>query len=169
MALFDSPTPRPEAIRQRGIALLVPLVADAKTLHAAAHFCHLNVRGGGFFAHHQFFQHVYEVFFTVSDTLSERITTLGGLAPATVEQLVEAKTMVAFPVDNVSPSALLTALFDRIKAFSVELSKGLEAMTELGLFADNNALMNALETVEKLGWFDVAHLQSGGPDAPAHV
>jgi starvation-inducible DNA-binding protein len=156
--MFDSPTPRPEAIRAAGAELLGPLVLNGKALLLAVHFAHVNTRGKAFGPIHAILGEVYDALTTFTDDLAERIATLGGTAPGTLEQVAAGATLTPYPVKTVQDFDHVREVYSRLATWNAMLDEAFNRVTEMGLTADANLLADTVQATEKLGWKLVAHL-----------
>jgi DNA-binding ferritin-like protein len=120
--MFDSPTPRPEAIRAAGAELLGPLVLNGKALLLAVHFAHVNTRGKAFGPIHAILGEVYDALTTFTDDLAERIATLGGTAPGTLEQVAAGATLTPYPVKTVQDFDHVREVYSRLATWNAPLT-----------------------------------------------
>ncbi len=83
---FSSSVGVPENNRQALIALLNLRLADSTDLRSQVKWAHWNVKGLHFIQLHQLFDSLASHLEEQTDTIAERITTLGGVANGTVRE-----------------------------------------------------------------------------------
>lgn len=148
--LLRSPTPRPEAIRARGVEILQPLVTQAVAFRRLAHDAHVNVRGPCFEPLHALFGAAYDQAHAHVDVLKERIRKLGG-TPVDGELQPE----VSIPPDGM---ALCEALATSLSAHIEAVDAAFYETADLRLTADNAVLQSAMVDLEHLCWRLLSHL-----------
>jgi starvation-inducible DNA-binding protein len=101
----------PENNRQAIIALLNTRLADSTDLRTQVKWAHWNVKGLHFIQLHELFDSIASHLEEQTDTLAERIATLGGVANGTVREAA-AKSGLKEAVHNVAhhANALRTAV-----------------------------------------------------------
>lgn len=161
--LLGSPTPAPEGVRSTLSDLLAPLVANGIALTLCAQTAHWNVRGKSFGPLHALFGSVYDELSEIVDTLAERIATLGGNVPGSLSEVailtMSPRVIEPYPVKVTEGFAHVAALADRVQSYCAAISVVYRRAEEAGDVATVNALANAQEAVEKLGWKLRAHLE----------
>ncbi len=93
-----------EAQREGVCRVLQALLADEFVLYTKARNYHWNVIGPQFHDLHKLFEEQYEVLSDMVDEVAERIRTLGGVAPGTLEEFRKAARLREEP--GVVPPAL---------------------------------------------------------------
>lgn len=93
-----------EAQREGVCRVLQALLADEFVLYTKARNYHWNVIGPQFHDLHKLFEEQYEALSDMVDEVAERIRTLGGVAPGTLEQFRKAARLREEP--GVVPPAL---------------------------------------------------------------
>jgi len=152
---FTSPTPAPESVRAQAAEKLRALVANGVVLYLAAQDAHWNVKGPSFGPLHELFGELYDATHGIVDRLAERAVTLGGAASGL--SVLASKSAVALPA-NQDGLGLCAALAPLLAAYIEQLNEALQAMEGVRLAADANALQDAIESLEKLGWKIGKHL-----------
>lgn len=154
---FQSPTPNPESIRAQGVEKLGPLVANGVVLYLAAQDAHWNVKGPNFGPLHALFGEVYSEVRAIVDRLAERVVTLGG-APSGLSVVGSRPALEGQAAASQDGLALCASLAALLTAYVAMLDEAYRAIEGVRLTADANALQDAVETLEKLGWRLAAHL-----------
>jgi starvation-inducible DNA-binding protein len=152
---FTSPTPAPETVRAQAAEKLQALVANGVVLYLAAQDAHWNVKGPSFGPLHELFGELYATTHGLVDRLAERAVTLGGTASGL--SVLASKSAVALPAAQ-DGLGLCAALAPLLAAYIEQLNEALQAMEGVRLAADANALQDAIESLEKLGWKIGKHL-----------
>lgn len=154
---FQSPTDASAADRTTAASALNALVANGIVLSLAAQDAHWNVKGPAFGPLHALFGEVYSTVSGLVDRLAERVVTLGGTASGL--SVVASRPTLTAPMsasqDGLAFCASLAAL---LTAYVAAVDEAYRVIEGLRLTADANALQDAVETLEKLGWKLAAHL-----------
>jgi starvation-inducible DNA-binding protein len=118
---------------------------------------HWNVVGPNFIAVHTMLDPQVEEVRAMSDTVAERIATLGGEPLGTPAAIVERRRWDDYDINRASTQAHLTAL-DRVYAGVVEDHR--RAAGEVGAIdaVSENVLVDQVERLELFQWFVRAHL-----------
>lgn len=157
---FRSPTPADEATRAKGAEMLQALVSNGLVLSLAAQDAHWNTKGPTFGPLHALFGEVYGAIGTIVDRLAERIVTLGGAASG-LGIVGSRPGLAAVKPATQDGLAYCESLFQLVAAYAAEVRGAYMQAEELGLCANANALQDALESLEKLGWQLTAHTERG--------
>jgi starvation-inducible DNA-binding protein len=152
---FTSPNGAPEPIRRQAAEKLQALVANGVVLYLAAQDAHWNVKGAALGPLHELFGELYDTTHDLVDRLAERAVTLGGTASGLA--VLGSKATVASPASQ-GGLALCASLAPLLAAYIAEVDETYRALEGLRLTADANALQDAVESLEKLGWKIAAHL-----------
>lgn len=152
---FTNPNGAPESIRRQGAEKLQALVVNGVVLYLAAQDAHWNVKGPAFGPLHELFGELYETAHDLVDRLAERVVTLGGTASGLA--VLGSKTTVA-PPPTQDGLAFCASLAPLLAAYIAEVDETYHELEGLRLTADANALQDAIESLEKLGWKITAHL-----------
>src|SRR6266481_9330048 len=113
--MYKSSVGEIEANRQAIVALLNARLADSTDLRSQVKWAHWNVKGLHFIQLHQLFDSLASHLEEQTDTIAERITTLGGVANGTVREAaaksglkeadlaaIDGPSMLKFLVHNVA-------------------------------------------------------------------
>ena len=85
--------------REQMIELLNARLADSIDLQSQTKQAHWNVKGMSFIALHELFDQVYEGVVGYTDTIAERVTSLGGTAEGTVRVSAQKSTLDQYPLE----------------------------------------------------------------------
>lgn len=157
MPLFPSVTPLDDAARQAVVDALTPALVDAQALYSVAQHAHWNVRGPYFCPLHKLFGTIRDAFGKHADTLAERITALGGVAPGLPEQIAD-NGIAPLTTEEQDGLELVGPLFERVKAWAATAAGAMVAADAQGDQVTLTVLTDVSKHVEKLGWMLGAHL-----------
>jgi len=155
---FQSPTPRPDADRAQACDALQPLVANGVALTLAAQDAHWNVKGPAFGPMHALFGEVYDTASDLVDRIAERVVTLGGTVSGMSVMGSRPVLATTSGPANHDGLALCASLAELLRAYVVMLDESYRLIEGLRMTADANALQDAVESLEKLGWKLAAHV-----------
>src|SRR5207248_4177873 len=102
-----------EASREQLIELLNARLADTFDLYSQLKQAHWNVKGSDFIQLHELYDEIAESVLEYVDTIAERATALGGLAPGTARMAAAASTLHEYPADPVAGMDTVAAIADR--------------------------------------------------------
>jgi starvation-inducible DNA-binding protein len=97
--MFKSPSPLPEANRQKLVASLNARLADGLDLHSQIKVAHWNIKGPNFAALHPLFETFAVALAGYNDEIAERAVTLGGTAIGTVRGVAKSSALPEYPQD----------------------------------------------------------------------
>jgi starvation-inducible DNA-binding protein len=147
--------------RKTVIEILNARLADMIDLQLALKHAHWNVKGPHFIALHEMFDAMTDSYDAHVDDMAERITTLGGTAPGSVQAVEKASSLEPMPTDLVDGLKIVEALAARTAAAAKAVRKGIDETDEAG-DADAADILTALSRqLDKNLWFLEAHLQKG--------
>lgn len=152
---FESPTNAPASIRAQGAEKLTAVVTNGVVVYLAAQDAHWNVKGPCFGPLHKLFGEVYETVHGIVDRAAERVVTLGGTVSGL--SVVGSRPALGTSLANHDGLALCANLAALVAAYAAQVDEAYRAVEGLRLTADANALQDAVEALEKLGWMLAAH------------
>src|ERR1700743_1353404 len=156
--MYDTKNDLAPLVRGHVIELLNAGLADAIDLGTQAKHAHWNVKGPNFIALHELFDQVAEHIEDHIDTLAERITALGGIAPGTIATVAKATTLAAYPDHLTDGMEHVDALSSAVAAFGAKVRKAIDESARAG-DADTSDLFTGLSReIDKDLWFLEAHL-----------
>lgn len=159
--MFDSPASYlDEPVRVASAASLLARTADALDLYNAAKVAHWCIRGPHFGDLHALFGEVADTFADHADLFAERAAALGAPAQVTSQAVVSTSRMEPYPRTLTTGTEHITALFERLKAYTALLCELVCAATVARDVVTANLVTDAMGAVEKLGWKLMAHLQA---------
>lgn len=159
--LISMPLALNEKARQESVDNLNQLLADTMTLRDMYKKHHWQVSGPTYYQLHLLFDKHFAEQSEIVDTVAERIMTLGGIALAMAQDVVEVTTIPRPPKDREIPSVQISRL---LQAHEIILQAA-RAMAKLsaksGDDGTNDMLVgNVIRTNEFQVWFLAEHLVS---------
>lgn len=154
---FVSPTDAPDSIRAQAVEKLITVVTNGVVVYLAAQDAHWNVKGPNFGPLHALFGEVYATVHGIVDRAAERAVTLGGTVSGL--SVVGSRPALAEvpPTNNTDGLVFCANLAALVTAYAAQVDEAYRAVEGLRLTADANALQDAVEALEKLGWMLAAH------------
>ncbi len=150
----------PEPLRSAMATLLTARLADMIDLRLQAKHAHWNVRGPHFIALHELFDEIATSLDQLSDTIAERITALGGLAPGLVHGVAERTTLPAYPIAAVSGRQHVEALSDALAVLGGAVRNAIDEADETGDKGTADLFTEVSRDLDKHLWFVEAHLHA---------
>ncbi|MEX2424456.1 MAG: DNA starvation/stationary phase protection protein [Acidimicrobiia bacterium] len=120
---------------------------------------HWNVVGAGFIAVHEMLDPQVDEVREMTDSLAERIATLGGTPVGTPATLVSRRTWDDYELGKASVPAHLTALDAVYVGIVEDHRKGQARLSELDPVSED-MLIGQLAALEQFQWFIRAHLEN---------
>lgn len=149
----------PENQRAELIELLNARLADALDLASQLKYAHWSVKGPYFIQLHELFDEVASHVAADTDTIAERVTTLGGVAGGTVRQAAAHSSLLEYPLETTSGEEHVRAVSDRVAAFANATRKAIDRASELGDQATADLFTQITREADKDLWFLESHLQ----------
>lgn len=165
--LFETRHDLDAATRADVVADLNQTLADTTDLQTQVKHAHWNVKGHQFQPLHELFDAQAALLADHADSIAERATALGGLAPGTARQAADASRLPEFPTDAVDGTDCLEALADRFALHAEHLRETIERAEAAGDLDTADLYTELSRAVDKQLWFLEAHLQ--GPTARTEV
>ena len=149
----------PEKKRVELIGMLNKTLACTADLYAQLKQAHWNVKGPEFIALHKLLDEIAERVEDQVDIIAERITSLGGTALGTTQEISKNTCLRVYPVDIFSAKDHLNHLTHNF-AILGELSRNnIKEAEELSDVATGDLYIALTRTLDKDLWFLEAHLQ----------
>ncbi len=146
--------------REQMIELLNARLADSLDLQSQAKQAHWNVKGMSFIALHELFDQVYEGVVGYTDTIAERVTSLGGTAEGTVRVAAQKSNLDQYPLEITEGRDHVDALSSALAAFGKEVRSSVDEADEAGDMDTADVFTEVSRGIDKLLWFVEAHIQS---------
>ena len=150
--LKDSPAERAIAILDRRMVALIDLSLTLKHIH-------WNVVGPNFIGVHEMLDPQVDAVREMTDTLAERIATMGGVPVGTPKAVVERRTWQDYSLAKSLVSEHLGALDMVYNGVNSDHRKAIEEIAELDPVSED-ILVGQLAELEQFQWFVRAHLES---------
>ncbi|MGB8324636.1 MAG: DNA starvation/stationary phase protection protein Dps, partial [Candidatus Acidiferrum sp.] len=149
----------PENNRQAIIALLNQRLADSTDLRTQVKWAHWNVKGMHFIQVHELFDSIAGHLEEQTDTLAERVTTLGGVANGTVREAAAKSGLKEADLEASGAESMLKFLVHNVAHHANALRTGVQESDDLGDAITADVFTQLTRELDKDLWFLEAHLQ----------
>lgn len=146
--------------RDKMIEILNSRLADSIDLKSQMKFAHWNVKGINFIALHELFDQVADEIEGYTDTIAERVTTLGGRAEGTVRVSAEKSTLSQYPMEITDGHDHIDALSSALADFGKRVRSNIDIADEAGDMDTSDLFTEVSRGVDKALWFIEAHIQN---------
>jgi starvation-inducible DNA-binding protein len=157
---FKSSVGVPEQNRQAIMALLNARLADSTDLRSQVKWAHWNVKGLHFIQLHELFDSVAAHLEEQTDTIAERITTLGGVANGTVREAAAKSGLKEADIAAIDGPAMLKFLVHNVAHHANALRTAVAESGDLGDAITADLFTQLTRELDKDLWFLEAHLQA---------
>ena len=120
---------------------------------------HWNVVGPNFIGVHEMIDPQVDIVREMTDTIAERIATLGGVPVGTPKSIVDRRTWNEYSVGKGLVTEHLAALDKVYNGVNADHRKAIETLSELDPVSED-MITNQLADLEQFQWFIRAHLES---------
>jgi starvation-inducible DNA-binding protein len=155
---FPSSVGVPENNRQAIAALLNLRLADSIDLRTQVKWAHWNVKGLHFIQLHELFDSVAAHLEEQTDTIAERVTTLGGVAHGTAREAVASSGLKEADLTASDGPAMLKFLIHNVAHHANALRTAVEESGDLGDAITADLFTQLTRELDKDLWFLEAHL-----------
>lgn len=150
----------PENNRQALIALLNARLADSTDLRSQVKWAHWNLKGMHFIQLHLLFDTVAGHLEEQTDTIAERITTLGGVANGTVREAAAKSGLNEADLSASDGASMLKFLQHNVAHHANALRTAVQEANDLNDAITADLFTQLTRELDKDLWFLEAHLQS---------
>jgi len=157
---YSSSVGVPDHNRQALIALLGARLADSADLYSQVKWAHWNLKGMHFIQLHLLFDSVAGHLLEQTDTLAERITTLGGVAHGTVRETAARSGLHEADLTASDGASMLKFLVHNVAHHANALRTAVQESTDLGDAITADLFTQLTRELDKDLWFLEAHTQS---------
>ncbi|MGH9430889.1 MAG: DNA starvation/stationary phase protection protein Dps [Terriglobia bacterium] len=157
---YESSVGVPEANRQAIIALLNARLADAVDLFTQVKWAHWNVKGIHFIALHELFDSVAEHIEEQTDTIAERVVTLGGVANGTAREAASHSGLKEADLSASDGPSQLKWLVHNVAHHANAVREAVTASEDLDDQITADLFTTITRELDKDLWFLEAHLQA---------
>jgi starvation-inducible DNA-binding protein len=157
--MYKSSVGEIEANRQAIIALLNARLADSVDLRSQVKWAHWNVKGMHFIQLHQLFDSVAGHLEDHTDTIAERIVTLGGVANGTTREAAGKSTLKEADLTASDGASQLKWLVHNVAHHANALRQAVKESDDLGDAITTDLFTSVTRELDKDLWFLEAHLQ----------
>ncbi|HXR32234.1 MAG TPA: DNA starvation/stationary phase protection protein Dps [Verrucomicrobiae bacterium] len=157
---YSSSVGVPDQNRQALIALLGARLADSSDLRSQVKWAHWNLKGMHFIQLHLLFDSVAGHLLEQTDTIAERITTLGGVAHGTVRETAAKSTLNEADLSASDGPSMLKFLVHNVAHHANAMRTAVQESADLGDAITADLFTQLTRELDKDLWFLEAHLQS---------
>lgn len=150
----------PEENRQAIIALLNARLADSIDLRSQIKWAHWNLKGMHFIQLHELFDSVSSHVDDQSDTIAERIATIGGVANGTAREVAVKSGLKEADLSAADGPSMLKFLVHNVAHHTNALRTAVQESTDLGDPITADLFTTVTRELDKDLWFLEAHLQA---------
>ena len=155
---FPSSVGVPENNRQALIALLNARLADSTDLRSQVKWAHWNVKGLHFIQLHELFDSVASHLEEQTDSIAERITTLGGVANGTVREAAAKSGLKEADLTASDGPSMLKFLVHNVAHHANALREAVQASNDLDDAITADLFTQLTRELDKDLWFLEAHI-----------
>jgi starvation-inducible DNA-binding protein len=149
----------PENSRQALIALLNQRLADSTDLRTQVKWAHWNVKGMHFIQVHELFDSIAGHLEEQTDTLAERVTTLGGVANGTAREAAAKSGLKEADLEASDAESMLKFLVHNVAHHANAMRTAVQESDDLGDAITADVFTQLTRELDKDLWFLEAHLQ----------
>ena len=157
---YSSSVGVPDHNRQALIALLGARLADSSDLRSQVKWAHWNLKGMHFMQLHLLFDSVAAHLLEQTDTIAERVTTLGGVANGTVREAAAKSTLNEADLSASDGPSMLKFLVHNVAHHANAMRTAVQEANDLDDAITADLFTQLTRELDKDLWFLEAHLQS---------
>lgn len=155
---FPSSVGVPESNRQALIALLNQRLADSTDLRTQVKWAHWNVKGLHFIQLHELFDSIASHLEEQTDSIAERITTLGGVANGTAREVASRSGLKEADLTASDGPSMLKFLVHNVAHHANALREAVQESDDLNDAITADLFTQVTRELDKDLWFLEAHL-----------
>lgn len=159
--MHHTPVDLHEKAREELVSLLNQTLANTIDLYLAIKQAHWNVKGATFIGIHLLLDEIAEEVEDQVDILAERITTLGGTAFGTTQNVATTTQLTAYPTDIFTAERHIQQIIERMAYVASEARRLINHTGDAGDMATADVYTDLTRLLDKRLWFLQAHLPSG--------
>jgi starvation-inducible DNA-binding protein len=144
---------------QKTIATLDNRMVALIDLQLTLKHIHWNVVGPNFIGVHEMLDPQVELVREMTDTIAERIATLGGIPVGTPQSIVDRRTWDEYSIGKGLVTEHLGALDKVYNGINADHRKAIDSLSELDPVSED-MITSQLAELEQFQWFIRAHLES---------
>jgi len=148
----------PENNRQALIALLNARLADSADLRSQVKWAHWNLKGMHFIQLHELFDSVASHLEEQTDTIAERVSTVGGVANGTVREAAAKSGLKEADLNASDGASMLKFLVHNVAHHANALREAVQESNDLGDPITADLFTQLTRELDKDLWFLEAHL-----------
>jgi starvation-inducible DNA-binding protein len=138
---------------------LSPILADEFLLYTKTLRAHWNIEGPDFYSKHKLFEAQYEDLEEITDSVAERIRSLGHYAPATLKVFLELTHLTESQREKNDAAGFIKELVADHESVIIHLREQVKHVANgLGDAGTSDFITGLMEKHEKMAWMLRAHL-----------
>ncbi len=149
----------PEKDRIEIVNILNTTLASTADLYAQLKQAHWNIKGESFISLHLLFDDVAEKVEEQVDIIAERITSLGGTALGTIQEIAKNTSLRTYPTDIFSAKDHIEHLTHNFAILGELSRKNIDLTGKLDDMVTNDIYIGLTRMLDKNLWFIEAYLQ----------
>jgi len=157
---YSSSVGVPDHNRQAITALLNARLADSSDLRSQVKWAHWNLKGMHFIQLHLLFDSIAGHLLEQTDTIAERITTLGGVANGTARETAAKSTLNEADLSASDDASMLKFLVHNVAHHANAIRTAVQESADLGDAITADLFTQLTRELDKDLWFLEAHIQS---------
>ena len=157
--MYDTRNDLPASVRTPIVSLLNSRLADAIDLGTQAKQAHWNVKGLHFIQLHELFDSIASHLEDQTDSLAERVTTLGGVANGTAREAAAKSGLKEADLSASDGPSMLKFLVHNVAHHANALRTAVQEANDLGDAITCDLFTTLTRELDKDLWFLEAHLQ----------
>ncbi len=148
-----------EANRQAVATELAKILADETVLYIKTKNAHWNVEGADFYDKHKFFETQFEQLDEMTDSIAERIRTIGHYAPATLRSYLSLTHLSEQTREQNDSQGFIKELLEDHECVIIILREHIKSFADdFRDLGTSDFVTGLMETHEKMAWFLRSHL-----------
>lgn len=159
MTMHQTKQSLPKKDRAEIVALLSTSLASTTDLFLQLKHAHWNIKGKQFIALHKLFDEIAEEVEDQVDVIAERITSLGGTALGTIQEVVKNTELRTLPTNIFTLEDLIEHIVHNFAILSELGRENIDKAEEYGDMATNDLYIDLVRMLDKNQWFLEAHVQ----------
>ena len=163
--LYSTRIDLPEDTRTQVVEILNHSLATTLDLKTQVKQAHWNVKGMNFYQLHELFDEIAGELEGYVDMISERVTTLGGIALGTARIAAAESILSEYPLEIIDGKDHVVALAERFAAYAKIVRDAIDKTDKLGDADTADLYTEISRTVDMRLWFLEAHLQGSDTSA----
>ncbi len=148
-----------EANRQAVATDLAKILADETVLYIKTKNAHWNIEGADFYEKHKFFESQFEQLDEMTDSIAERIRSIGHYAPASLRSYLSLTHLSEQTREKNDSQGFIKELLEDHECVIIILREHIKSFAnDYNDLGTSDFVTGLMETHEKMAWFLRSHL-----------